>query len=296
MSPTKLDTIWEAEPHTIAKIQILQSYFYVWVAIFGRSWRGQDLLYVDGFAGPGKYKNYDKGSPVAAIEAAVSALSSVGDKWMAGDVHCAFIELDKKCFAHLEEALKSVSKHGRLKIHTFNMPFEEGLSKLRIQFPDSFQSHPLFVFIDPFGPKGVPFAEVADILKSPRSEVLVNFDADGVIRILKANNDANYEAILNRIYGGTSWKDKLSDDKSFDFLCREALNLYKENLQSLPNVKYVFPFNDAVKVRYAKLFSLVCKPASSWAGKDERGYEIYRPERVLLFLRWKCESNIPFSI
>ncbi len=238
MSPTKIDTIWNAEPHTIAKIKILQSYFYVWVEIFGRSWRGQNLLYVDGFAGPGKYKNYDKGSPVAAIEAAKAALSSVGDKWVAGEVNCAFIELDTKRFTHLEAVLKSIPKHSKLKIHSFNTSFVDGLSELRVQFPDAFQTQPLFVFIDPFGPKGVPFAEVADILKSPRSEVLVNFDADGVIRILKAKNDA----ILNRIYGGTSWEGKLSKDKGFDVLCREALNLYKENLRSLPNVKYIFSF------------------------------------------------------
>ena len=62
--------IWDAEPHTIAKIAILKNYLFAWFQIFGRSRAGQSLLYIDGFAGPGHYTNYNEGSPVAALVAA----------------------------------------------------------------------------------------------------------------------------------------------------------------------------------------------------------------------------------
>jgi len=61
MSPKKHPTIWKAEPHTIAKIEILQEYLKAWFSIMGtnRYGHGQDILYIDGFAGPGEYKFSD---------------------------------------------------------------------------------------------------------------------------------------------------------------------------------------------------------------------------------------------
>jgi hypothetical protein len=34
---------WEAQPHTLAKIQILKTYLHAWFQIMGRSQRGKDL-------------------------------------------------------------------------------------------------------------------------------------------------------------------------------------------------------------------------------------------------------------
>jgi hypothetical protein len=55
MPPKKLPTVWTAPPHTIAKIEMLRAYLVAWFQILGRSRRGEDLLYVDGFAGPGEF-------------------------------------------------------------------------------------------------------------------------------------------------------------------------------------------------------------------------------------------------
>ena len=67
-----------------------------------------------------------------------------------------------------------------LKIHTHNADFVTGLAALRKDIPAPFcKSHPLFVFIDPFGATGAPFSAVSEILTSGCSEVLINVDADG---------------------------------------------------------------------------------------------------------------------
>jgi three-Cys-motif partner protein len=58
MPQKKLPTIWNAPPHTIAKIEMLRAYLVAWFQILGRSRPGQDLLYVDGFAGPGEYLRF----------------------------------------------------------------------------------------------------------------------------------------------------------------------------------------------------------------------------------------------
>ena len=69
MSSQPRSTIWPAEPHTIAKIQILQAYLLPYFKILGQTMINQPILYVDGFAGPGEYTNHPTGSPIAAMNA-----------------------------------------------------------------------------------------------------------------------------------------------------------------------------------------------------------------------------------
>jgi hypothetical protein len=56
---TKHTGVWPAEPHTIAKIAMLRKYLFQWFSILGTSafFRGKDLWYIGGFAGPGEYTN-----------------------------------------------------------------------------------------------------------------------------------------------------------------------------------------------------------------------------------------------
>lgn len=205
--------------------------------------KNQEILYVDGFAGPGKYKNYDEGSPVAALKAAESAIATAGDKWEAGTIHCVFIEADKKRFGHLKEEINRWDGAKGIKIYPLEMTFQEGLAVLQKQLPQSFQrSHPLFVFIDPFGATGVPFSCVSEILKSSCSEVLINLDADGIARIFLAEDRANYGETLNSIFGDSSWKALPGKEQPFPILCRAVLDLYKIRLRSLPKIRFVFTF------------------------------------------------------
>jgi three-Cys-motif partner protein len=82
---SKKSTVWEAAPHTIAKIAMLKKYLFVWFSIFGSKFSGKDLWYVDGFSGPGEYTNHPHGSPIAALQAAEDALEKAG-RWAAGRI------------------------------------------------------------------------------------------------------------------------------------------------------------------------------------------------------------------
>lgn len=266
MPPKKQPTIWPALPHTIAKIDILKNYLLAWFPIFGRKQRGQDLLYVDGFAGPGEYTNYSAGSPIAALVAATATLSQTASAWIAGDIHCAFIEPDRKRFSNLKERVEPFQNIRKLRIHLYNCSFVVGLNQLRVELPDAFLgSQPLFIFIDPFGATGVPFSEVAAILSSTRSEVLINFDADGVARIFQAGEQSNREALLDVIFPEGSWRS-LSSEQPFSQLCRQVLSLYITGLRKLPNVKYVFAFEMQAKTGAVNYFLV-------FASQHPRGLE-----------------------
>jgi three-Cys-motif partner protein len=234
---------WEAQPHTLAKIQILKTYLHAWFQIMGRSQRGKDLLYIDGFAGPGSYTNAQEGSPLAALDALSEIKQAAGKSWCAGKVHIALVEEDEARFGAL---VKGVHRHAQIPdvfTYVIDSTFEEALEELRVSIPQFFNTAlPLFAFIDPFGVKGFRFESVRQLLASRTSEILVNFDADGVARVLRAGSAAAHEVILTDVYGSHIWRGRLNAAQPTSSLVRDCMALYCECLTQLPGVRYVFPF------------------------------------------------------
>jgi three-Cys-motif partner protein len=235
---------WVAEPHTLAKITILKTYLESWFSVLGTTRRRENMLYIDGFAGPGVYKGGESGSPVVASVAA--AKISAMDRWIAGKIYCAFIEKELPLYSSLEERVEPFKAIDRLEITTYNTTFVEGYKSLRSQFPEFFKSRlPLFAFIDPFGATGAPFEIIGEILSSPTSEILINFDADGLARNFRAflNGVVGADEILNQAFGDTTWQS-LGFDKETNFkkLFPRFLQHYMGKLSSLPNVNFVYHF------------------------------------------------------
>jgi len=239
---SKTTTIWKAEPHTIAKVEMLGKYLRVWFEILGRTSGGRDLWYIDGFAGPGEYENYPNGSPVVAVKAADDALRVVGDR--IGAVHCVFIEEKRDRFKHLQERLAR-EKYDASKIHchTIRGTFVDGMTRLRASTPSPFSSSaPTFGFLDPFGPEGLPFALVKELLSRPTCEVMINLDSDGVGRILKAGEWAKHIERLNETFGDSSWESELHAGMPLHIAIVKVVELYKRKLFGLPGVRYCFSF------------------------------------------------------
>ena len=72
-----LPIIWEGSPHTFAKHRILETYLKAWMAIMSRQSHKlgiskAELLFVDGFAGPGRYARGEDGSPILALKSVLS--------------------------------------------------------------------------------------------------------------------------------------------------------------------------------------------------------------------------------
>jgi three-Cys-motif partner protein len=64
-------TRWQLEPHTRAKHEILKRYLQAWMVILSQG-RFPEILYIDGFAGPGEYIGREAGSPTIALDTALS--------------------------------------------------------------------------------------------------------------------------------------------------------------------------------------------------------------------------------
>src|ERR1039457_3034513 len=88
--------LWEAKPHTLAKIEIVRRYLYLWFSILGTNPGNKRLIYIDGFAGPGGYTNTAQSSPVAALQGAKAAIEQPGAKLDETEFSFLFVERQKE--------------------------------------------------------------------------------------------------------------------------------------------------------------------------------------------------------
>src|SRR5437899_7643209 len=150
-------TRWPIEPHTQAKHLILARYLKAWLPIMA-SFNGR-IVYIDAFAGPGRYSKGEEGSPLIALKALL-ANPMFDSARRRCDVVFFFIEEDRQRANALEEELS------QLKLQT-NFPAWVEYKVIHGQFApemtgllDQLERErkilaPTFAFIDPFGYSGV---------------------------------------------------------------------------------------------------------------------------------------------
>ena len=240
--PPIQQTIWNADLHTLAKITILKNYLQAWFRILGTR-RGDKLLFVDGFAGPGKYSSGEEGSPITSMRAANAALFSMGDSFSAGHIQCIFFEKDSDRFLELSNSVALVSTHPKLKVDKYCCEFVQGIAQLEAKDSHIFRSRaPTLVFADPFGGTGIPFNTMAHCMGGTASELLINLDVDGLARIFLATTNNNREAQLTDLFGDDSWKGELNANEDMKKLTVQILALYKKRLLTITGVDFVWSF------------------------------------------------------
>ena len=228
---------WEASPHTLAKLEIISRYLFLWFTIRSSN---PKLNYIDGFAGPGHYTNALKGSPIIALDVAKQVATSGDGKLRNTEIGFLFVEKNPDFAVNLKETVAAMSLPPNFKWEVQPGSFEEKVGGLLEMFKKQGKLlAPTFAFIDPFGATGLPFAIVAEILKRQGCEVLLNLDSDGISRLVTAQNIEKNQSHLDTLFGDSSWRDEL-DPKSPKKLPSQVLALYKKKLKKI--VPYVFAF------------------------------------------------------
>ena len=96
------ETLWEIEPHTQAKHEILRRYLGAWFPIMGKY--NKRLIYLDGFCGPGRYKRGEDGSPIIALKQALEHK----DRLKRNDITFLFIDEREDRIQHLTTELATM--------------------------------------------------------------------------------------------------------------------------------------------------------------------------------------------
>ena len=174
---TPSDTIWNIEPHTLAKHEILRRYLVAWFPILCRY--NPKVVYIDGFCGPGRYLGGEPGSPIIALEEALKH----NERLQTNDLVFLFFDERSDRIKHLKSELDSLVLPKNFSALPVTGDFEKNLRDLLDNLDKSgSQLAPTFAFIDPFGFKGLPLDLVCRLLKNQKTEVFITFMVDSINR------------------------------------------------------------------------------------------------------------------
>jgi len=236
--PTKL---WEASPHTLAKFEIIGRYLYLWFAIVGSNSKNRRLVYIDGFAGPGRYTNTDRSSPLVALQSAKAAFDKFETKLRGTEFNFLFVEKNKKFAENLRDVFSAISWPSQFNWFVENGSFEDKIGGILEDLRrDGKQLPPTFAFVDPFGATGLPFKIITEILQHSTCEVLLNLDSDGIGRLVTAQTAEKNQSHLDLLFGDSGWRTELNPNLPMQQLSAQILTLYKNRLRSI--APYVFAF------------------------------------------------------
>lgn len=195
------DVRWKLEPQTAGKHRVLRAYLDAWLPILGS--RPRPILFIDGFAGPGRYEGGEDGSPIIALKAFRDHASAPR---IAGPVVFVFIELDEDRHAALEAEVAALAPPmpSKAEIHIECDRFETNVSVAldRIE-ADGKVLVPTLCMADPFGADGIPLKLFSRILVNPSSELFITVMASFVRRF---GAEPGFERVLNDLYGDESWR------------------------------------------------------------------------------------------
>jgi len=180
---TPKETVWELDAHTAAKHEILRRYLQAWFPILNR--HHNRIVYIDGFSGPGRYHGGEPGSPVIALDVAMTHR-----KALEGEVVFRFIDEREDRIAHLRQELDGMDIPPHFDVSTETGRFHEKVGPALDSLDnDSTHPAPTFAFMDPFGFSGIPFSLIERLLKRPRSETFITFMVDAINRFLEHPQD-----------------------------------------------------------------------------------------------------------
>ena len=225
-------TVWPLEPHTAAKHEILRRYLGAWFPKL--AWKRR-LVFIDGFAGPGEYAGGEPGSPLIALNAAIQHKADLTEC----ELVYIFIERDESRFKHLDDLVSRQSIPSHVRCQALQGEFTDHMTDILETLDEAGKElAPAFVMVDPFGFAGLPLDLVAKTAQYQRSELLVSFMYESIVRWRSLPQLAS---TLDGLFGCSDWRqaDKLPDSAARkDFL----LNLYVRQLREVTGMDYVRAF------------------------------------------------------
>jgi three-Cys-motif partner protein len=211
---TPTGEVWDRDPHTGAKHDLLRRYFAAWLPILFTN--HPRLTYVEGFAGPGVYTRNEPGSPVVALEVLAShrgLLAAHPER----AVDVVFVEEDERRHSRLERELavatarlgeppRNVTVHPPVRADC-----AEAVPALLADI--GAWGSPMLVILDSWGGPDVPFDLLRRVARNPSGEAWVTFGSSFLTRHGK---DPQHAESGDAAFGGKQWRgvfDQPSDKK-----------------------------------------------------------------------------------
>lgn len=219
-------TLWPIGAHTTGKHIVLKAYLDAWFPILGAT-QGR-ILFIDGFAGPGRYAGGEDGSPIIALKA---LRDHPFRPRLRAEIVFLFVEKEPDRADHLRTQIAPlVAELGdRVRVDVITGAFDETMTSVLQQVDEQKRRlAPAFVMVDPFGISHTPLSVIAGVLENPRSELYISFMWEFFNRF-KAGDE--FPPHLDRLFGCTDWREALAIPdwrRRRDFI----FDLYKRQLKA----------------------------------------------------------------
>jgi len=152
----------ESTAQSRIKATIVRDYFWAWVKVIvstQKKWkRGDRIAYIDLFAGPGRYNDGTKSTPLLVLE------SAIADTDMCERLVTLFNDADKKNSEALAKEIDAIPGIKSLKYKPQIQAEEVGDNIVKM-FEKS-KLVPTFFFVDPWGYKGLSLGLINSVLRN----------------------------------------------------------------------------------------------------------------------------------
>jgi three-Cys-motif partner protein len=199
------------------------------------TWNGR-LVYLDGFAGPGRYDGGEPGSPIIALECAKSHKANLSK-----EISFLFVEEMQRRADHLDAEVKKLGCPANFKTEVKCGKFAPTLTaELDELATKGLKIAPTFALVDPFGFAGIPYSLMKRLIENPSCELFISFMVDTINRWLEHPAD-EIRAHIREAFGS---------DEPFDVVNgtgdrAEALTeIYRERLQKIAKFVRSFELRD----------------------------------------------------
>ncbi|MEH1871236.1 three-Cys-motif partner protein TcmP [Nostoc sp.] len=224
----------EQKEQSLIKARIVEKYFWAWAKVIIPTAKKLDprIAYIDLFAGPGRYKDGSKSTPIKVLETAIS------NPDMQNMLVTVFNDADTEHINSLQETINSIPGIENLKYKPQVINHEVGENIVK-----TFNERklvPTFFFVDPWGYKGLSLKLINSVVKDWGCDCIFFFNYN---RINMGLGNAAVEEHMNALFG------KIRADK-----VREKLKTLKPEERELTVVEalcealkemggeYVLPF------------------------------------------------------
>lgn len=214
---------------SVFKHELLRRYIPPFGGMTSTQSQSRRVVYVDGYAGEGRYEDGDPASAEIALRVAAHHRS------IGLDLSCFFVEQQAKSFARLQEVVHGYEARG-----VYARAHHGEVSDVLDDVVQQATGVPLFLFLDPCG-LCLPMERLVDVLarrrpdRRPATELLMNFSMMAVRRLgghvtSPKGNEKSLER-FDDVCGGRWWRDYFTGRRSEQDAAEEVAAEYARRLQ-----------------------------------------------------------------
>jgi three-Cys-motif partner protein len=161
----------ETTEQSAIKAKIVSDYFWAWAKVIiptAKKSRGNRIAYIDLFAGPGRYKDGTRSTPLLVLEKAIQ------DPDMCEMLATVFNDKNEDHSYSLQQAINALPGIEKLKYRPIVRNYEVG--KEIVEIFSKMRLVPTLFFVDPWGYKGLTLRLINSVLKDWGCDAIIFFN------------------------------------------------------------------------------------------------------------------------